>query len=339
MSQLAPRPQPLPLLADALDRGWEACDLDPGVPAALWAQALTGPLDEFVRRPGKELRTTLCALGWTLGGGVGPMPTAVAVVIDALHAGSLIIDDLEDGAGERRGAPAFHQLYGDALAINSGNWLYFWALEQLEHLAELGSSPTAQLHLHRRALATLRVCHQGQALDLRARASEVEHGKLAPVCAAITRGKTAALAGFAMELAAAAAGATADDAAAIGGLGATTGTALQMLDDLGSLTRGRRAKGLEDLRGQRVTWPWAWLAEVADEVAVVRAQHRLRGQPSDDALEALADDLYAAIAPVGRRHIRGTFAAGLAAARARSGDHPALAGLAALFARMEDSYG
>lgn len=336
MSQLAPRPQPAPLVADALDRAWPCCELDADVPAALWDQALVAPLGEFARRPGKELRTSLCELGWRLAEGPGPMPTAPAVVIEALHLGSLIIDDLEDSAGERRGAPAFHQLYGDGLAINSGNWLYFWALERL---IGLGPTPTAELHLHRRALSTLRRCHQGQALDLRARAGELDGGKLPAVCAAITRGKTAALAGFAAELAAVAAGADAEAARDIGALGAATGTALQMLDDLGSLTRSRRAKGLEDLRGQRVTWVWAWLAEADDEVALARAQHRLRGGPSDAALDALADELYAAVAPRGRAAIRAAFEAGLATARTRFGDHPALAGLAALFARMEESYG
>ena len=117
---------------------------------------------------------------------------------------------------------------------------------------------------------------------------------------AITRGKTAALVGLAMELAALAAGATPHHARVTAELGQTLGTVLQMLDDLGSLGRARRAKGHEDLRGHRVTWPWAWLPEVADALAVARLRERLRGA-DERALDELADDVHALVVAHGRR--------------------------------------
>lgn len=334
----APRPAAPPLLAEALDDAWPRLDLDPAVPAALWDDALVGPLAEYTRRPAKELRAAVCQLGWSLGGGAGAVPPAVPLVIDALHTGSLVIDDIEDDAHERRGAPALHVLHGTPTAINAGNWLYFFALERLEGL---GGDAAMQLALHRRAIATLLACHHGQALDLRARADAVDAAHLAPVCAAITRGKTAGLVSLAMELAARAAGADAARATAIAELGAVAGTALQQLDDLGGLGRARRAKGHEDLRARRVTWPWAWLPEATDALGVARLQARARHAPSAPPaeLDALADVLRAAVEPLGRGRIRAGLDDGLARARTVHGDHAALRGLSALFARLEESYG
>jgi len=336
MSQPAARPDWAPLLADSLDETWRGDGFDPSVPPALWDHALRAPLDEFVRRPGKELRAVVCRLGWALGGGVGPMPEDVALVIDGLHTGSLIIDDLEDGAAERRGLPAFHLLHGDAAAINSGTWLYCWALERIAHL---GGDPATQLHMHRRAIAVLRECHQGQALDLQARVDELDVGRTSAVCAAITRGKTAALAGLAVELAALTAGACPRNAAGAARLGHTIGTVLQMLDDVGSLGPHRRAKGHEDLRARRVTWPWAWLPEVADALTVARLRERVRHLDTVAALDGLADELHARIAPFARHRIRHEIDAGLALADHDHPDHPAVRTAAALLARMEESYG
>jgi len=325
-----------PRLARALDDAWQALGDDDGVPRALWDAALIEPLAEFTRRPGKELRAILCEVGWALGDGDGPLPDAVPLVVDALHAGSLIIDDIEDRAVERRGAPALHLLHGDATALNAGNWLYFWALAQI---GEIGGSAERQLAMHRRVIATLVSCHEGQALDLRARVDRLETARLAPVCAAITRGKTACLAALAMELGALAAGATVECATEIGALGAAVGTALQMLDDLGSLGVERRNKGHEDLRARRVTWPWAWLPDITHPLAVARLQARIRGAVTDDELDELADDLRGLVLATGRRRIRATIEEGLARAQAAHGDRAALRGVAAMVARMEESYG
>jgi geranylgeranyl pyrophosphate synthase len=329
-------PAALPPLAEALERTWAEPALDPAVPRELWDAALCAPLADVARRPAKELRALVCGLGWWLAGGRGPVPEAIALAVDGLHTGSLIVDDVEDRATVRRGAPAVHILHGEATAINAGTWLYFWALEQL---AELELEPARAIHVHRRTLAVLRACHEGQALDLRARVDRLAAAELPPVCAAITRGKTAALVGLAMELAALAANAAPERAAAIADVGHTVGTALQQLDDLGSLGRARRDKGHEDLRGRRVTWPWAWLAGTADDATVVALQERAGTAAAPAELDALADELQERVAVHGRLRIRATADAGLARARAAHGEHPALAAAAALVSRMEDHYG
>ena len=48
-----------------------------------------------------------------------------------LHNASLLLDDIEDGSELRRGAPTAHKVFGEALTINSANYLYFVALEKV----------------------------------------------------------------------------------------------------------------------------------------------------------------------------------------------------------------
>ena len=95
MKQLA-RPAALPSLVAALDRALGpdgASALDDSVPVAVWRRALVGPASDFLARPGKELRTTIVRAGWALGGGdPHAMPERLPLVIELLHAGSLIID-------------------------------------------------------------------------------------------------------------------------------------------------------------------------------------------------------------------------------------------------------
>ncbi|MDQ3364996.1 MAG: polyprenyl synthetase family protein, partial [Myxococcota bacterium] len=199
MKQLA-IPASLPRTITALDRALSesgVSSLDGTVPAAVWRRALAGPAAEFLARPGKELRTTIVRAGWTLGGGPpAAMCERLPLVIELLHAGSLIIDDVEDGSEDRRGAPTLHRLIGVPLAINTGSWMYFWALAEL---AELGLPPAAELIAQRTAVSALVRCHQGQALDLAVRIADLDLADVPAVVAATTRLKTGGLCRLAAE--------------------------------------------------------------------------------------------------------------------------------------------
>ena len=119
-----------------------------------------------------------------------------------------------------------------------------------------------------------------------------------------------------------------------------SGRALQMLDDLGSLSSpARRDKGREDLRGGRPTWPWAWLAEV-DPFAWARttaaARDVMRGTGDAD---ALADELVRIVGATGRARIRAILESAHAELGAALGPSPTLDAVAAELRRMEQSYG
>ena len=49
----------------------------------------------------------------------------LSMLLELPHSGSLIIDDIEDGALKRRGAPAIHLIYGIDSSINTANLIYF----------------------------------------------------------------------------------------------------------------------------------------------------------------------------------------------------------------------
>lgn len=313
-----------------------ACSLDPRVPDAVWRAALVGPAHEFLSRPGKQLRSAMVRIGWILAGRGDPQVIErLGLVVELLHAGSLVIDDVEDGALERRGAPALHQLVGVPLAINTGSWMYFWALAEI---ANLGIPPADELAIHRAANAMLVRCHQGQALDLASRVWDLALGDVAAVAEATTRLKTGALCAFATSLAVLAAGVPREVSLATQRLGVAIGTALQMLDDLGSLTDARREKGREDLRHGRVTWPWAWLVE-QQPFAWSRLVAQARSAQTDAELDRVADALAAEVTALGRTRIRSLIDDALADLAGRAGDGPAFATVGALLSRMENSYG
>lgn len=228
---------------------------------ALWDEALLGPLREFLSRPGKGFRGRLVHAGWTLAGGhPGALSPDLPLAIEVLHAGSLIVDDIQDQSETRRGRPALHHMVGAPLALNTGNWMYFWSLE----LMTRGLPDLVAATIQRRAVSALMRCHQGQALDLATAVTELPRDEIADVVAVSTGLKTGALMELAAALGAMAAGADLSRCDHLAHFGHDLGVGLQMLDDLGSLIApSRRDKGLEDLSLARLTWPWAWLAEIA----------------------------------------------------------------------------
>lgn len=339
MRPLARRSANPPLVA-ALERALDdgPCALDRDVPARLWQRALAGPAAEFLARPGKELRTSIVRAGWMLGGGdASGGYEMIALAIELLHAGSLIVDDVEDDSTERRGGPALHTLVGAPLAINTGTWMYFWALSEL---SELALPPATMLAMQRAALAALVRCHQGQALDLGVRIWDVEPAEAPRVVGATTRLKTGALCALGAQLGALGAGAAGARLDAIVEFGEAVGIGLQMLDDLGSLTSPeRRAKGREDVMSGRPTWPWAWLAShrpFAWSQRIEQARAVAVGQGDADRLiEALADE----IGEIGRSAVRTALDAAMARLVAALGPSAVTDELAAYLEHMERSYG
>lgn len=257
-------------LCQTLDLGHER------VPERLWASSLSGPLLELLTRPGKEFRSRLVEVSYEVGSSVGsdPMPALLPLLVEILHAGSLIVDDIEDDSKYRRGKPALHLMVGVPLALNAGNWLYFLPHSVLE---QLQLSPQVELQVRRVLDRGVLRCHYGQALDLGARLGSLAQREVFDVVSVSTRLKTGSLLELAAELGGTAAGAEPELCAELAQFGRNYGVALQMLDDVSGLFEERRAhKGHEDLVNGRPTWPWAWLSRKLDEVSYSRLQHRAR---------------------------------------------------------------
>ncbi len=309
---------------DALADLLVGLQLPAGVPAKLWNSALLNPLTEFLSRPGKRFRGQLTRLAWTLAGRNDNPPAELRLVVELLHAGSLIIDDIEDGSLQRRGRAALHRLIGLPAALNLGNWLYFWPLDLLRQI-ELPAA--VELAATRVCLDAVRVCHEGQALDLAAGIGDLHPSEVISVCHAISERKTGALMGLAAELGATAAGADADTARVLRTFGERVGVALQMLNDLSELTgTAGPLKHPEDLTHGRITWPWAWAAQRLPAARFDPLQVRganLAAGTGDAA--GLARSLLAALGTDPQRPIRQLLDRAFLDLTDAVGEHPALA--------------
>ena len=185
---------------------------------------------------GKRLRAFFVLASATLFK-VGALPALrTASAIEFVHAYSLIHDDLPsmDDDDLRRGKPSCHRQFDEATAILAGDALQALAFEVLAHEDTHGD---AAVRAHLVAdLAKASGAHGmvgGQMLDLLAE----EEGAEPMSSAAITRLqrlKTGALMSLAAGLGAKAAGASGTHFQAVAQFGGQLGTALQMLDDLGT---------------------------------------------------------------------------------------------------------
>lgn len=331
-------------LVDLLDEQFAASALDDllaldgeALPWELWREALHGPLRDFLGRPGKEFRAQLVAAAWKLGGRDEPPPGELPLIVELLHAGSLIVDDIEDGSAYRRGEPALHCTYGLPRALNVGNWLYFWPQSLIERL---DVTPSTRLALYRVVNHTLLRCHSGQALDLSARVDALAQRDVPRAVEVTTALKTGALMELGATIGALAAGAPNERTRAIARFGMRLGVGLQMLDDLGGLVSEKRChKGHEDLMLGRPTWPWAWAARDLDEIGFARLSAMSREvQARDLHPEYLAEALREHIAIRGRFHVQQQLTGALPDLERSVGQSPVIDRLAQEIERLERSY-
>jgi geranylgeranyl pyrophosphate synthase len=229
----------------------------------MWEEALLGPAREFLARPGKSFRSTLVANTCRLAGGDLAVGKQLGVLVELVHAGSLIIDDIQDDSHWRRGAPSLHRLVGPGLAINTANWLYYLAPTVLRKLDLDDRSRLVILELLNH---TMLQCHQGQALDLTNKVFAVHRENIPELVETTTSLKTGCLMELAARMGAIGAGAAPKETETLASFGRSLGSCLQILDDCGAISHSKRlAKGHEDLRLARLTWPWAELARRSDD--------------------------------------------------------------------------
>ncbi|KAF2835350.1 geranylgeranyl diphosphate synthase [Patellaria atrata CBS 101060] len=129
---------------------------------AMWSpekeKILLGPFDHLFGHPGKNIRSQLIAAFnvW-----LDVRPDSLSIITKAvgmLHTASLLIDDVEDSSLLRRGVPVSHSIFGIPQTINSANYVYFLALQEilrLENARAVQIYTEELLHLHR-----------GQGMDL-----------------------------------------------------------------------------------------------------------------------------------------------------------------------------
>lgn len=120
--------------------------------------ALLGPFNYLANNPGHNIREHLIAAF----GAVIKVDSADLAVIShitmLLHNASLLVDDVEDNSLLRRGLPAAHCLFGVPQTINSANYMYFVALQEVLKLKS-----HVAVSIYTEEMINL---HRGQGMDL-----------------------------------------------------------------------------------------------------------------------------------------------------------------------------
>jgi geranylgeranyl diphosphate synthase, type II len=178
--------------------------------------------------PSKRVRAVLTLLTAGLCDGADDGAVVAACAIEMIHASSLILDDLPsmDDAALRRGRPANHVAFGEAIAILAA----FGLLDEAFRVVVRSYEPAkaSKLTLLMSEAVGSQGLIGGQAADLLATDQQITFD----VLERIHRGKTGALFSAAATAGAITADAAADSVAALQAFAKNLGLAFQIIDDL-----------------------------------------------------------------------------------------------------------
>jgi octaprenyl-diphosphate synthase len=219
--------------------------------------AVEGYVAYAIESHGKRLRPALTLLAGGATGGICASHFDLAVVVELIHAATLVHDDVLDGAEMRRGQPTANARWGNAISVLLGDCLFAHALKLSTSFSdgEIG---------RRIAHAASDVC-SGEIIQTQRRFDL----KLSiPDYYKIIELKTAALFAAATELAALLNQAAPEIIRALKMFGLRLGSAYQIYDDCldlaGDETKAGKTLG-SDLRKGKLTLPVLHLLQTSDQ--------------------------------------------------------------------------
>jgi len=191
------------------------------------------PIWDLLDRGGKRFRPILACICAEAVGGKWADGEKLAPMVELIHNGTLMQDDVEDDSAARRGKPCTHKIFGIDTAVNTGTIMYFWPLVKITQ-NEFGLSEKKRLEIYDLfSTEMLRVC-SGQVWDI-----AWHHGGFTPnekqylnMCLS----KTGVLTKFACQLGAIAGDGTKKQVEALGAFGQIVGVGFQIQDDILELT-------------------------------------------------------------------------------------------------------
>ena len=233
---------------------------------------------------GKRIRPVLTLLTAQLGDGVTENVVTAAQAVEILHVGSLYHDDVMDEAGERRGVTAAQHVFGNSVAILTGDLLFARASRLIAAME--GTSTVGQAETFERLVL-------GQ---LHETVGPEEGEDVVGHYLRVLRDKTGALISAAAQWGAAFANAPESVQEPLGRFGERIGVAFQLIDDVIDLAPSDSGTGKPpgtDLKAGVPTLPLLLLRqsaeqEPADRVVLDRIE-RLRAGDEDDVRAAVAE--------------------------------------------------
>jgi geranylgeranyl pyrophosphate synthase len=247
-------------------------------------ESLAVPIWDFLDRGGKRWRPVLMLVVAAAIAGTSEAAEPLIPMIEFVHNGTLIHDDLEDDSDIRRGQPCIHRQYGVDIATNVGSAMYFLPLSIL-YGSDSPYTDAQKLRIYDLVVQELIRCHCGQGIDIawhngsRDRITESEYFQM---CAY----KTGVLARLAARLGAYVSGASEEQIEGLGCLGETLGVGFQIQDDILNLSGERFAEGKgrgEDIHeGKQTLLVW-YAREYGDETDAARLAEILAQHPDDQA--------------------------------------------------------
>ena len=247
--------------------------------------AVEGYVAYAIESRGKRLRPALALLAGGATGNICPSHFDLAVIVELIHAATLVHDDILDGADKRRGQPTANAKWGNAISVLLGDCLF-------AHALKLSTSfPNGEVS-RRIAHAASDVC-SGEIIQTQRR---FDLTLSVPDYYKIIEMKTGALFAAACELGAFINEASPDVISALRTFGMRLGTAYQIYDDVLDLAGDEAKAGKTlgtDLRKGKLTLPILHLLQHADDAERQRLSEIILSGDKDAVL-ALAERALAA---------------------------------------------
>ncbi|KAG6000909.1 hypothetical protein E4U54_001247 [Claviceps lovelessii] len=121
-------------------------------------KVVRAPFDYVASHPGKDFRSQLITSFNAFLQVPSDRLDIITGAVGMLHESSLLVDDVQDSSELRRGFPVAHNIFGVPQTINSANYIYFVALQEIQKLQNPQS-----ISVFADELVNL---HRGQGMDL-----------------------------------------------------------------------------------------------------------------------------------------------------------------------------
>ena len=195
-------------------------------------KSLVRPTWDFISRGGKRWRPILFLLITQAVNGDMEKIKDIVIIPELIHNGTIIIDDIEDDGELRRGKPVLHKIFGVDIALNAGNFLYFFPLLALSKNRDK-FKPEILVKAYETCVQEMINLSLGQGTDIYwhrggVEVEEIKEEEYLQMCAF----KTGCLSRMSAKLAVILAGANDELVEAMGKLAEAMGVAFQIQDDI-----------------------------------------------------------------------------------------------------------